>query len=404
MGKRNQWTAENIAEYVANAGGNLALAAQLMNADEGFDRDKVTRQNLQTWINADAPSEGSGTATTMDNFELTRTNRNLTNRNNKLARELRGMGDAVISKADTLQAIAQAVSATHPTNEWPHTFPPKINNGRGITIEVLFSDLQIGKLMDGYDSQVAVRRVEEYIEVIMARIASYELQGYRIEKIILAVLGDVIESDKKHENSGRGCDIGTADQMKMAIELLYHQIIKRLATVGAPMDVVMITGNHDHDGHGLSMFMPGREHLSWPLYHAVRMLSEAQGIDAEFFIPEGSHLIHSVYGCNILYEHGVGVATSEAAMKSHVAKRINQTKQYIHLYRMGDKHNICRFNNDRFVVNGAFFGDDRIGSDFSGIKGYDGEPAQVMFAYVQRTDDRRTPIFDSLVIQLGHIT
>lgn len=93
-------------------------------------------------------------------------------------------------------------------------------------------------------------------------------------------------------------------------------------------------------------------------------------------------------------------------MKSHVAKRINQIKEYIHLYRMGDKHNICRFNNDRFVVNGAFFGDDRIGSDFSGIKGYDGEPAQVMFAYVDRSDNednRRTPIFDSLVIQLGHI-
>jgi hypothetical protein len=70
---------------------------------------------------------------------------------------------------------------------------------------------------------------------------------------------------------------------------------------------------------------------------------------------------------------------------------------------MGDKHNICRFNNDRFTVNGAFFGDDRIGSDYSGIIGYDGEPAQIMFAYVQRDDDRRTPIFDSLVIQLGHI-
>ena len=105
-----------------------------------------------------------------------------------------------------------------------------------------------------------------------------------------------------------------------------------------------------------------------------------------------------------MYEHGVGVATSEAAMKAHVAKRINQVKDYIHLYRMGDKHNICRFNNDRFVVNGAFFGDDRIGSDFSGIKGYDGEPAQVMFAYVERDNNRRTPIFDSLVIQLGHIT
>lgn len=399
MGKRKEWSGNQIEQAIADAGGNLTVAAQAMNKTYGDFKQKVSRQNLQTWMNDDSVAVEAPEIA--DNFELTRKLRHQQNRNNAQARELRNLTDAVISKADTLQAIAQAVASADPS--YPVPFTPKAVDGRKITIELLFSDLQIGKLMDGFDSQVAIRRVDEWIEVAMARITSYEYQGYVIEKIILAVLGDVIESDKKHENSGRGCDIGTADQMKLSIELLFNNVIKRLATVGAPMDVVMITGNHDHDGHGLSMFMPGREHLSWPLYHSIRMLSEAAGINATFFIPEGSFLIHSVYGCNILYEHGVGVATSEAAMKAHVAKRINQTKQYVHLFRMGDKHNICRFNNDRFVVNGAFFGDDRIGSDFSGIKGYDGEPAQIMFAYVARTDDRRTPIFDSLAIQLGHI-
>lgn len=397
MGKRNEWEQGEIDEAMFNSS-TLVEAAAYLNAFSG-DRQKVTRQNLQTWINADAVPETTGA---MDNFELVRTNRNLTNRNNKLAREIRALSDAVISKGDTLQAIAQAVSVAEPS--WPMPYVPKPINGRKLTIELLFSDLQIGKLMDNYDSQIALRRVDEWIRVAMMRIEGYKTQGYQIEKIILAVLGDVIESDKKHENSGRGCDIGTAEQMRMSIDILYNKVIKRLALVGSPIDVVMVTGNHDHDGHGLSMFMPGREHLSWPLYNAVQMLTEAAGINAEFFIPEGSHHIHSVYGANILYEHGVGVATSEAAMKAHVAKRINQVKEYIHLFRMGDKHNICRFNNDRFTVNGAFFGDDRIGSDFSGIKGYDGEPAQVMFAYVERDNNRRTPIFDSLVIQLGHIT
>ena len=70
---------------------------------------------------------------------------------------------------------------------------------------------------------------------------------------------------------------------------------------------------------------------------------------------------------------------------------------------MGDKHNICRFNNDRLVVNGAFFGDSRSGEEYSGIVGYDGEPAQLMFAHVERRDNSRTTIFDSLAIQLGHI-
>jgi hypothetical protein len=403
MGKRNEWSLDQIARAVHDAQGNLTEAARSMNETYGDFKEKVTRQNLQTWSNNMAHPAGlSPVADEVDNFEINRTNRNLTNTNNKLRRELRNLHDAVISKSDTLQAIAQAVGTADPS--WPMPFIPKHIGGRKLTIELLFSDLQIGKLMDGYDSNIAMRRVDEWIRVAVVRIKSYQTQGYEIEKIILAVLGDVIESDKKHENSGRGCDIGTAEQMRLSIEILHYKVIKQLALFDVPMDVVMVTGNHDHDGHGLNMYMPGREHLSWPLYNAVKMLTEAAGINAEFFIPEGSHHIHNVYGANILYEHGVGVSTSEAAMKAHVAKRINQIKEYIHLFRMGDKHNICRFNNDRFTVNGAFFGDDRIGSDFSGIKGYDGEPAQVMFAYVERDNNRRTPIFDSLVIQLGHIT
>lgn len=401
MGNKLDWTDATIQAYVLAADGNLTQAARAMNKDHEPE-SKVTRQNLQTWVNEAAQDDHHDvTASSADLAELQRKNRLLTNANNALRRDARRSTDAEISSADVLAAIQLAVGQADPA--WPQPFVPKQPDGRGITIELVFSDLQIGKLLDGYDSQVAQRRVQEWIEVAVARIDSYIYQGYKIEKIILAILGDVIESDKKHENSGRGCDIGTADQMKLAQELLFQQVIKRLAMVGAPMDIIMVTGNHDHDGHGLNMFYPGREHLSWPMYHAIKMLSEQAGINAEFFIPEGTFHIHSIYGANVLYEHGVGVSTSEAAMKAHVAKRINQVKEYVHLFRMGDKHNVCRFNNDRFVVNGAFFGDDRIGSDFSGIKGYDGEPAQIMFAYVQRDNDRRTPIFDSLVIQLGHI-
>ncbi len=398
MGKRSEWTADQIGEYVAAMGGNLTEAARTM-SKEFPDNSRVTRQNLQTWVNT---GEDEPVQDCMDNFEISRKLRLQQNNNSALRRDLRNLTDAAISKSEVLTSISQVISSMEFNNK--ATFIPKVTGGKKITIELLFSDLQLGKLMDGYDSQIAVRRVDEWIEVAMNRIFSYQHQGYEIEKIILAVLGDVIESDKKHANSGRGCDIGTAQQIEMSIDILFNRVIKQLAKFNTELDVVMVTGNHDHDGHGLNMFMPGREHLSWPLYHSVRMLTEAYGIRSNFFIPEGSHHVHDIYGAKVLYEHGVGVATSAASMRKHVASRTNQVKEYIHLFRMGDKHNVCRFNNDQLVVNGAFFGDDRIGSDYSGIAGYDGYPAQVMFAYVERADDRRTPIFDSLVIQLGHIT
>jgi len=167
---------------------------------------------------------------------------------------------------------------------------------------------------------------------------------------------------------------------------------------------VMVTGNHDHDDHGLNMFMPGREHLSWPIYHAVKMVTEARGrTNVSFDIPVGAFTTYELYGQTILYEHGVRVPASDAGMKKHVGNRIDQLKKFIHMCRIGDKHNICRFNNDRFVVNGAFFGDSRAGEEYSGIAGYDGEPAQLMFAHVKRDNDKRSSIFDSLAIQLGHV-
>ncbi len=397
MGNRNDWSTEQLEWAVEASNGILSAAAKLINTEFGPE-DKVTRQNLYTWINNSDSTEAQDS---MDLAEVLRKNLTLSNSNSVLRRDNKRALTATLAKGDTLQAIAQAIACTEPS--WPMPYIPEIIGGKPITIELLFSDIQLGKLMNDYNTEVALRRVDEWAEVVMKRIQSYRNQGYQIDKIVLAVLGDIIESDKKHLNSGRACDIGTADQMKVGIEVLFRQVIKRLATVGSPLEVVMITGNHDHDGHGLNMFMPGREHLSWPLYHAVRMLTEAAGINASFYIPEGSFHVHDIYGTKVLYEHGTGVSSSGSAMKSHVGKRIDQLKEYITLFRMADKHNVCRFNNDRLVVNGAFFGDSRSGEEYSGIVGYDGEPAQLMFAHVHRKDNFRTTIFDSLSIQLGHV-
>ena len=401
MGKRNEWSGQQIAQAVSDAQGHLATAASNMNKTYGDIKSKVTRQNLQTWINEGTDED---TKYGMDQSDVMRVNRNLTNSNNALRRQQRQTLDAQLSVDDVLNAISTAVGEL----DFPATpycgplWDRHHVGGKGLTIELLFSDLQIGKLMDDYDTEVCQRRVNEWVEVVTERLLQYMDLGYNIDKIVLAVLGDIIESDKKHENSGRACDIGTADQMKIGIDIMFNRVVKHFALF-APLDVVMITGNHDHDGHGLNMFKPGREHLSWPMYHAVKMLAEQANLNAEFFIPEGSFHVHEIYGTKVLYEHGVGVATSGAAMKKHVGNRIDQLKEFITLFRMGDKHNICRFNNDRLVVNGAFFGDSRSGEEYSGIVGYDGEPAQLMFAHVERKDNKRTTIFDSLAIQLGHV-
>lgn len=398
MGKKAEVSDVQIIEAMKIADGNYTEAASYINKVYS-PRSRVTRQNMRIWVEQvnDKPTLEIG-----DNFDLKQTNRRLTVSNNKLRRIQRIQEDQLAGKKKFLNELQMVVFNT------PKLNPPKIKvqtgKGKGLIIELLFSDLQIGKIMNDYDSLVASRRIDEYIEVVMNNIYRYQRDGFNIDKIIFAMLGDIIESDRKHGwQSARACDIGTADQLKLAQELIFHKIIRRLATIGCKIDVVAITGNHDWDGHGMAMFNPGREQLSWPMYHAIKEMTALAGINAEFFIPKGAFHVHKIYNNKVLYEHGVGVAASYKSMKDHVAKRTDQFKDYVALFRMGDKHNICRFNNDRYVVNGAFFGDSRGGEEYSGIAGYDGEPAQLMFAHVKRTDNFRTTIFDSMAIQLGHI-
>lgn len=398
MGKRTDFTDEQILEALEACDGHSGEAATYLN-ELHEPESRVTRQNVDYWV-SQMNDEKATELTTV--ALLARDKRTLQVSNNRERKITRDLVAAWGTRDDVLRGIQQAVGEVV-------AFPPlliqrKGARGKSLTIELLFSDLQIGKLMDDYTSEIADRRVEEYIQVALDRIEMYADQGYGIDKIVFAVLGDIIESDKKHENSARATDTGTAEQMRHSTVILWR-VISALTQIGVPVDVIMVTGNHDHDGHGLNMFRPGKEHLSWPLYKAVEMISNAAGYGhmVKFFIPEGSFHVHDICGHKVLYEHGVGVAASQAGLSKHLASRMAQRKDFITFFRMGDKHNVCRFNNDTLVVNGAFFGDSRNGEEYSGIAGYDGYPAQLLFAHVQRDDNSRTSLFDSLSIQLGHV-
>lgn len=319
-------------------------------------------------------------------------------------RSTRKLADGIINQQDFLYAIQDVVRGLKKQPKVKVIKPTAKSKGIHMTAELLFSDLQIGKIMPNYNTDIARRRIQAYVEAALFKIAQHQKSGYVFDKIVLAFLGDIIESDKKHENSARATDTSTAEQIKHAIEYIYSLLIVPLAKLGIPMDVVCVTGNHDHDGHGLAQYCPGKNHLSYPLYHALRMLSEVAGFShLKFSIPEGAFWIHNIYNHNILYEHGVGISTAESSMFKRRAERSQQIGKGITYFRMGDKHNISRFNEDTLVVNGAFFGGDIGGNDYSGINGYSSQPCQVMFFHCPRTEDNRLPIYDSFVIQLSHI-
>lgn len=378
------------------------IAAACRVLQEQFPGEDIYPQKLRYWISKMNVSEH---AKDQERAKESQQRRTLQVENNRLRRELRSVNDDKSFFSDFKERLLSVVGEMPRMPLMPHRDPVLPNPGaKHMTAELLFSDLQVGKLMSGYNSDIAEARVREYGEVACAEIWRRIGEGWDFDKIVFAVLGDLIESDRKHLNSGRGCDSSTPEQMACATRIVYQHIIQPLSNFGIPMEIVCVTGNHDHDGHGMEMAFPGRHHLSFPIFHSWKLLIEAQDTDhVTLHIPDGPFHVVDYYGQKALYEHGHKCGISEKSLQDRRGQRSVQVREHLTYFRMGDKHNASRFACDSLVVNGAFFGDCDQGSDYNSIMGYDNRPWQLMFFHVPRSDEFRTTLYDSFAIQLGHI-
>ena len=339
IAKRADFTMEEVrTAYLAGKSASpehpYAGMAEMLTA---HGRGEVRRNRAREWALALPVAERVDPLGDYMGADTLRAHRHQSVQNNRLRRENRALADELNGRDGFLQAIEEAVSRLKVT---PLDLPNTVNGGdptgTPCTVELLLSDLQIGKIGGSYNTEIAIRRLQEYTDAAIDQIYQKIGAGYDIERIVLCLLGDIIESDKKHSNSARATDTGTAQQIADAVEYIYKLVIAPLAQMGAPMEVICITGNHDHDDHGIMMFQPGKQHLSWPLYQSLRLITEAAGIEhVQYIIPEGVFAVTEFYGQRCLYEHGVGVSVSESSMRSHKAKRAEQLNMPITYFRMG---------------------------------------------------------------------
>lgn len=284
---------------------------------------------------------------------------------------------------------------------------PTSVDGEGLVMEVLFNDWQVAKRMSYYNTEIAISRVEEYTKQILKAFHFKIEQGYTFDKIVVVFNGDIIEADK-HDDSILASDRSPAEQLAIAMQVLSEKFLTPIAELGVSTDVIMLTGNHDWNGRGMMAYEAGKHQLSYPMYRAIEMLMETKGYShLKCTIPSGWYYVHEFLGKNVLYEHGVGVASSEAAMRKRMQQRGQQLEKHIHYIRLADKHHSQRHHNDTVVLAGAFFGrcdDDGTGSEYSASAGYAADPSQLVFFHQKRgVNDYRNTIIDSLEVQLGHI-
>jgi hypothetical protein len=269
------------------------------------------------------------------------------------------------------------------------------------TLEILFSDMQIGKLCADYNTEVAKQRMVKFANGIQDILENTE---YKIERIIIASLGDIVEDHLKHGvGSASACDTGLAEQMADAIELIWKELLTPLFMLGIKTDVMCIAGNHASSQHkGMDVYRAGRFAYDYPIYRALEMLTKTAEFDnVNFIIPEGVFGYLNIYGNYVIYEHGYFNQASEKGMNDQMKKRGQQIKKHVEFYRQGDKHNVQMFDCGKIVLNGAFFGNDSNATEYSGVLGFSAVPAQVVMIHSPEEKVGRNTVKEFHTIQLA---
>lgn len=276
---------------------------------------------------------------------------------------------------------------------------PKSSNGkRNMTMELLLSDWHIGKKTKTFDHKVARQRIRQYMEVFYKELDVYQ-KSFNVKRIIIGNLGDLIESYTMHDlESAIACEFNNPEQLRMSIELLFNEVLKPVVKTGIEVDFVGISGNHDRSERKKTMVDIGKNHLSWTVYHAVKMLSESSGFkNVKFTIPENTGAVLDIYGSKVLYEHGDHMKGKDArAAESHISKRSQQLGVMIDMLRSGHYHEYAVYGRGRVIINESLCGQD----GYSETSGYNSHAGQTINYYIENKD-RPNSFYHSFPVYLG---
>lgn len=311
----------------------------------------------------------------------------------KLERQL---GDSARFEEELLETLKTSVTKIKPKIL---KIPKLESNGkRKMTMELMLSDIHYGKLTESFNLEVCRERMRKLTDVFIREFKDNR-KLYDVERIIVALIGDIIESYTMHGlESARSCEFGNSRQVQEAIESILNDVLLPVAKLGVPIDVPCVTGNHDRTDTSKTFHNPGEEHLTWIIYNSLKALCEAHGLEnVTFHIPKDSYTTLDIYGNTCLYEHGDRVSSS---LKNNFEKVMNdrakQLNTVIHFGRFGHWHEYACWDRGRIIVNESVCGQD----SFAKVLGYASSPGQTINYYIE-TETRPTCFYKSFPVYLG---
>lgn len=277
---------------------------------------------------------------------------------------------------------------------------PKIRSkGVKMTMEAMLSDLHYGKKTKKVNLEVLRKRMREFSEVFIFEMEQKERSGFNVEKIIVALIGDIIESFTMHGiESAMSSEFGNAEQIQTAIVSIFEDFLLPVALTGKKIHCPCVSGNHDRVEREKTFNNPGKTYMSWVIYNMLKHLVKASGLtNVTFDIPEESFAIVNIYGSNVLYEHGDKLKnTTKTTIETKIINRQKQIGKTIHMARFGHWHEYVCYDRGRAIVNESLPGPD----SYSTEMGFTSTPGQVINFYVN-TKNRPTSFYYSFPVYLG---
>lgn len=305
--------------------------------------------------------------------------------------------ESLDTSAQLLSALEGVVKAANLTK----IQVPKVTLNKhkpDMTLELMLSDIHYGKKTDTFDLKVCRERIREVVAVTLEELEKAK-EHYSVSKIILALLGDIIESFSMHGlESAAACELGNMEQIQSAIESLFYDVVVPLAKTGLEIQAVCITGNHDRTETNRTYVTPGRSNVTWVIYNMLKMLSGAHGLkNVTFTIPEGPYAVVGIYGFKCLYEHGdqKGISTAKQVLTKHLANRSRQVGEVLHFLRIGHFHEYTCYGRGEIIINDSVPGPD----GYSDAHGYNSHAGQTLNFYIA-TKERPNCFYKSFPIYL----
>lgn len=257
-----------------------------------------------------------------------------------------------------------------------------------MTLELMLSDLHYGKKTDTFDLAIARQRMQDLCATFIKEIHRSQ-KLYNVDRIILALLGDLIESSTMHGiESAKGCEFGNSRQVAEAINSIYLDMILPVATeaakLGIVIDIPAVTGNHDRTEKDRTMHNPGEDNLTYIIYKSLQLICEQKGFKhVRFHIPKGPYQELDIYGNTALYEHfDNSAANTRAALMKLLSDRQTQIKKIVDFFRGGHYHESTVYGRGKIIVNGSLPGPD----SYSMVKGFESHSDQMINYYVETTE------------------